>query len=91
MAEGEFLMLTPIKQPSGKVVHAWAIAGDCDASKVRSNLFSMEWPPKSGKTQEFPEVDRAAWFSVPEARHRILNGQLGFIDQLTVLLGMPPE
>ena len=81
--DGEFRRLDPLKQRSGKVIHAWAIEADCDASQVRSNLFSLEWPPKSGQMQKFPEVDRAEWFSIPEARKRIIAGQVGFIDQLT--------
>ena len=81
--DGEFRRLDPLKQRSGKVIHAWAIEADCDASQVRSNLFSLEWPPKSGQIQKFPEVDRAGWFSIPEARKRIIAGQVGFIDQLT--------
>jgi predicted NUDIX family NTP pyrophosphohydrolase len=81
--DGEFRRLDPLKQRSGKVIHAWAIEADCDASQVRSNLFSLEWPPKSGQIQKFPEVDRAGWFSIPEARKQIIAGQVGFIDQLT--------
>jgi predicted NUDIX family NTP pyrophosphohydrolase len=81
--DGEFRRLDPLKQRSGKVIHAWAIEADCDASQVRSNLFSLEWPPKSGQIQKFPEVDRAEWFSIPEARKRIIAGRVGFIDQLT--------
>lgn len=80
--DGSFHRLDPLKQRSGKIVHAWAVEADCDAARVRSNLFSLEWPPKSGQMQKFPEVDRAQWFSVPEARKRILLGQAGFIDQL---------
>jgi predicted NUDIX family NTP pyrophosphohydrolase len=85
--DGGFRPLEPVKQSGGKVVHAWAIEADCDAPRVQSNLFSMEWPPKSGRTQEFPEVDRAGWFTIPEARKRILKAQTGFIDQLVALLG----
>ena len=81
--DGEFIELTPLAQPSGKVVHAWAVEGDIDASSVRSNTFRMEWPPRSGKMQEFPEVDRGAWFTLDLAREKILNGQRGFLDQLT--------
>src|SRR5438309_7738613 len=62
-ARGEAIALTPVRQRSGKLVIAWALDGDCDPSSIRSNTFSMEWPPKSGRMQEFPEVDRAAWFS----------------------------
>ncbi len=74
--------LEPMKQPSGKVIAAWVVEGDCDPSAIRSNTFTMEWPPHSGKTQEFPEVDRAGWFSIEEARRKILKGQRGFLDQL---------
>jgi len=62
-ASGPFSPLTPIKQPSGKIVQAWAFEGDGDPSAIKSNTFSMEWPPRSGKYQEFPEVDRAGWFT----------------------------
>jgi predicted NUDIX family NTP pyrophosphohydrolase len=85
--DGEFRLLEPLKQRGGKIVHAWAIEADCDAARVRSNLFSMQWPPKSGRIQQFPEVDRAAWFTIPEARRRILPSQSGFIDQLVDALG----
>jgi len=68
---------------SGKKVVAWAFEGDCAAEVCRSNTFSMEWPPRSGKTQEFPEVDRAAWFTLDEARDRINEAQRPFIDRLT--------
>lgn len=84
--DGEFRRLEPLKQRGGKIIHAWAIEADCDAAQIRSNLFSMEWPPKSGRMQKFPEVDRAAWFNVPEARQRIIAGQAGFIDQLAAIL-----
>ena len=83
---GEFRPLEPLKQSGGKIVHAWAIEADCDPTRLRSNLFSLEWPPKSGQTREFPEVDRAAWFTIPQAREKILKGQIGFIDQLVWLL-----
>jgi predicted NUDIX family NTP pyrophosphohydrolase len=85
--DGEFRLLEPLKQRGGKIVHAWAIEADCDATRARSNLFSMQWPPKSGRIQQFPEVDRAAWFTIPEARRRILPSQSGFIDQLVDALG----
>ena len=83
---GEFLPLNPIRQSGGKIVHAWAVEGDCDAARVQSNLFSMEWPPKSGTLRQFPEVDRAAWFSIPEAGRRILPAQKDFLEQLSSLL-----
>src|SRR5262249_26332269 len=80
--DGNFLPLTPVKQPGGKLVEAWALEGDCDASCIRSNTFSMEWPPRSGKQQEFPEVDRAGWFGMSTAREKILKGQEPFLDEL---------
>ena len=80
--EGAFHALTPVRQKGGKLVLAWAVEGDCDAAKVRSNVFTMEWPPKSGKQAEFPEVDRAAWFSMDEARAKILPSQLPLLDEL---------
>jgi len=83
---GEFRALQPLRQPSGKTVLAWAVEGDCDPADLRSNLFSMEWPPRSGQQREFPEVDRASWFSIAEARRRIVAGQAAFIDQLVILL-----
>ena len=83
---GEFVALTPLKQKSGKLVHAWAAEGDIDAASIRSNTFSMEWPPRSGKQQEFPEVDRGEWFSIPAAREKLQEGQLGFLDELELLL-----
>jgi predicted NUDIX family NTP pyrophosphohydrolase len=85
--DGEFTALVPVKQPSGKTIHAWMIEGDCDAVNVRSNRFSMEWPPKSGKMAEFPEVDRAAWFDLTEARVKLLPGQVPFLDQLVAAVG----
>jgi predicted NUDIX family NTP pyrophosphohydrolase len=83
---GEFQPLGTLKQPSGKVIHAWAAESDFDVTKVKSNLFEMEWPPKSGRTAEFPEVDRAGWFSIDEARRKILKGQQPFLDRLLALL-----
>lgn len=84
--ESEPAWLGELRQPSGKVVSAWAIEGDLDVSEVRSNSFEMEWPPRSGRTQEFPEVDRAGWFGLETARNKILRGQLGFLDRLEELL-----
>ena len=78
--------LGELRQPSGKVVRAWAVEGDLDVSEVRSNTFEMEWPPRSGRTQEFPEVDRAGWFGLEEARRKLLRGQVGFLDRLEELL-----
>ena len=79
---GEFVPLSPLKQPGGKLVHAWAVNGDIDASSITSNTFRIEWPPRSGKEQEFPEIDRGAWFTISAAKEKILAGQRGFLDQL---------
>ncbi len=80
--EGNFVALAPIRQRSGKIVLAWAVEGDCDAAKIRSIPFSMEWPPKSGKLAEFPEVDRAGWFSIAEAKEKILAAQVPLLQEL---------
>ena len=80
------IALTPLRQAGGKLVLAWAVEGDCDASRIRSNTFTMEWPPRSGRMAQFPEVDRAAWFEPGEARRRILPSQAPFIDELEALL-----
>jgi predicted NUDIX family NTP pyrophosphohydrolase len=84
---GEFLKLEPLRQPGGKLVFAWAVRADFDPSTLKSNTFSMEWPPRSGRRREFSEVDRAAWFAVESARRKILKGQAGFLDQLLAALG----
>ena len=81
---GNFLTLTPIKQRGGKTVHAWALKTDLDTSQVTSNTFEMEWPPRSGKKQEFPEIDKAEWFQIPEARQKINPSQAPLIDELLV-------
>lgn len=80
--EGNFIPLTPLKQRGGKLVYAWAVERDCDAEAIKSNMFSMEWPPRSGKRAEFPEVDRAAWFTLEVAKEKILPGQMEFVDEL---------
>lgn len=79
---GQFSALTPIRQAGGKVVHAWAVEGDFDPATLASNTFEMEWPPRSGRQQAFPEVDRAAWFVLDVARRKILKGQLPLLDEL---------
>ncbi|RSL19387.1 putative NUDIX family NTP pyrophosphohydrolase [Edaphobacter aggregans] len=84
--DGDFLEVGTIKQPGGKVVAAWAVAGEFDAALLRSNVFEMEWPPRSGLIQEFPEVDRGGWFSIEEARGRILKGQVGLLEMLCSVL-----
>ena len=81
-AEGEFVPLAPQRQKSGKLVHAFALESDFDLSRVSSNTFEMEWPPRSGRKQAFPEIDRVAWFDIDTARQKILPGQLAFIDEL---------
>lgn len=85
--DGDFVALSPVKQKGGKTVHAWAVAGDLDPAAIRSNTFEMEWPPRSGKRRAFPEVDRAGWFSLDEARERILKAQAPLLDELARLLG----
>jgi predicted NUDIX family NTP pyrophosphohydrolase len=84
---GEFLPLEPLRQAGGKLIFAWALRSDFDTARLRSNMFSMEWPPKSGRNQEFPEIDRAAWFSVEAARLKMLKGQVAFLDQLVGRIG----
>ncbi len=85
-ASGEFVPLRPQKQAGGKIVSAWTTEGDYDASVIRSNSFSMEWPPGSGRQQEFPEVDRADWFTIPTAMEKINKGQSGFLKELASML-----
>ena len=80
--EGDALELGEVRQKAGKTVLAWAIAGDLDAEQISSNTFTMEWPPRSGRSQAFPEVDRAGWFSLAEARERINPAQAALLDRL---------
>jgi len=80
--KGDLMALKPIRQKSGKSVIAWAAEQDIDESKIKSNLFEIEWPPKSGKMQSFPEMDRAEWYSVGEAKEKIISGQAGLLDEL---------
>lgn len=84
--EGEALELGEVRQKAGKTVVAWAIAGDLDAEHITSNTFTMEWPPRSGKTQQFPEVDRAGWFGLAQARERIIPAQAALLDRLSEAL-----
>lgn len=84
--EGNFLRLEPVTLKSGKIVHAWAIEGDIDHETIVSNLFEMEWPPKSAKRQSFPEIDRAGWFGVDEARLKINGAQARLIDDLQKMI-----
>jgi predicted NUDIX family NTP pyrophosphohydrolase len=84
--DGEFVKLEPIRQRSGKIVTAFAIAADFDPAEIRSNSFQLEWPPKSGRMQEFPEVDRAAWFAIAQARIKLLASQAPLLDQIEARL-----
>ena len=86
---GDFIALQPRRQGGGKVVHAWAVKSDFSPARLRSNTFSMEWPPRSGRRQAFPEIDRAAWFPLDAARAKISKGQVGFLDELEKKLGPP--
>lgn len=87
---GNYQDLGEIKQSGGKVNHIWAVTGDLDVSKTTSNTFELEWPPKSGKTQSFPEIDRAEWFNLAAAKRKIRPYQLEFIERLEKLLGFNP-
>lgn len=84
--QGPFAPLEPIRQKGGKTVHAWAFQGDCDPRTLRSNTFAMEWPPKSGRQVEFPEVDRGEFFDVDVAKNKIKPGQETLIDELAAML-----
>jgi predicted NUDIX family NTP pyrophosphohydrolase len=83
---GNFVKLQPVKQKSGKVVQAWAVEGDIDHDAIKSNLFEIEWPPKSGKRVSFPEIDRAGWFTINIAKQKVISGQLGLIEELEKLI-----
>ena len=90
--DGAFTPLDPVKIASGKVILAWAIEHDLDASAITSDSFEIEWPPRSGKRQAFPEVDRAAWFPAAEALRKINKGQVPLVAQVLKTLGvMPPR
>jgi predicted NUDIX family NTP pyrophosphohydrolase len=79
---GQFMELAPAKQKSGKVIYTWALDQDIDASNITSNTFELEWPPKTGRTMLIPEVDKAAWFKLEEARIKIIPGQVPILDSL---------
>ncbi len=85
--DGAFLALAPCRQPSRKVVHTWAVEAEVDEAAITSNLFEMEWPPKSGRMQSFPEVDRGQWFPLEEAMRRILPGQVPILEELARKVG----
>lgn len=80
--EGDFIALGHLKQPSKKIIHVWALEKDIDPQQIVSNEFELEWPRHSGQVREYPEVDRAEWFSLDQARQKILKGQVGFLDIL---------
>ena len=85
-SKGKFIALSPLKQKSGKIIHAWALQGNFDPLDLKSNSFEMIWPPKSGKNNVFPEIDKAAWFPLKEAKLRIVPGQIPFITELENLV-----
>ena len=80
--DGKFIELSPVKQKSGKLVYAWAVNGDIDPTKISSNNFEMEWPPRSGKMRSFPEVDKADWFTLDKAKQKMNAGQVALLDDL---------
>jgi predicted NUDIX family NTP pyrophosphohydrolase len=84
--EGEFIRLKVVKQPGGKLIHVWAVEGDIDVSRVKSNLFKLEWPPESGSFKEFPEIDRADWFKFEIANQKINKGQVPVLKELEQIL-----
>lgn len=84
--DGPLLDLGEVRQAGGKHVVAWALRGDLDVDEITSNTFEMVWPPRSGQVQSFPEIDRAGWFTVEEARVKLLSGQLPFLDRLVALV-----
>ena len=84
--QGEVTALGTVRQAGGKIVEAWALPGDLDVTRSTSNTFEVEWPPRSGNMQRFPEVDRAAWFDPDAARSKLLPAQRAFIDRLEELL-----
>lgn len=80
--DGNFISLGKLKQSSGKVIHAWALEGELDADKIRSNTFTLEWPSNSGRLREYPEVDKGTWCDLKTARRKIFKGQIPFLDRL---------
>jgi predicted NUDIX family NTP pyrophosphohydrolase len=84
--EGDFIVLSPVKQKNGKVVYAWGVEADIDTSAIQSNVFEMEWPPKSGKKQQFPEIDKGGWFGISDAKEKINTAQFALVDELNTKL-----
>jgi predicted NUDIX family NTP pyrophosphohydrolase len=91
IAGGTFVPLAPVRQKSGKTVHAFAVEADFDVTQCRSNTFQVEWPPRSGKWKNFPEIDKVAWFDLTTARKKILPYQQPFIDELAHMLAREDE
>lgn len=89
LPDGQFIELGSIEQNNNKTVTAWAVAADMDVSEIKSNTFKAEWPPKSGKTQEFPEIDKAAWFSLAKAAQKSVKGQAELFERLANILHVP--
>jgi len=87
--KSELLALGEVQQAGGKIVTAWAFEGDCDETAIQSNTFSLEWPKRSGQMREFPEVDRAGWFALPDARKKLLPAQLAFLDRALASISTP--
>jgi predicted NUDIX family NTP pyrophosphohydrolase len=85
---GKFIELTPVRQKSGKLVYAWAMEKEVDPELITSNSFEMEWPPKSGKRTSFPEIDKAAWFTMDEAKMKIIEGQTPLLSELLTKLNV---
>jgi predicted NUDIX family NTP pyrophosphohydrolase len=83
---GPFLPLGALRQSPAKTVHAWAVEADCDPATIKANTFELEWPPRSGRREQFPEIDRAAWFSLPRAREKLHAGQVALLDRLVAAL-----
>ena len=80
--DGNFIPLTPVRQSAGKMIYCWALEGNCDAGAIHSNMFELEWPPHSGQKKQFPEADRAAWFSIQRANEKISKGQQPLLEEL---------
>ena len=87
VVEGELRALKPLRQSSGKMVHAWAVEGDLDPTAIISNTVEIEWPPRSGRLQSIPEIDRGAWLALTDARRKILRGQVPLLEELAQMLG----
>ena len=91
VADGPFVALTPVRQTSGKVVHGFACEGDYNPAELASNMFEIEWPPRSGRRQRFPEIDRAAWLGLAQAMEKIIGYQRPFLVELGQRLGIRPS